>query len=108
MADLVIQQVTPQGKTITAVAASAGGDTIANTGDVMLQVTNGDAAQITVTATGQSKCSQGFLHDEAINVAAGATVIIGPFDPKRFNNENAKVEIGYSAVTNVTVAAIRL
>ena len=96
---------------ITMSAADGGGDTFANDGKAALLVTNADASPITVTIDAPGTCSFGLAanaaHDLAVTVAAGATKLIKVADTARFNDSSNIVSVGYSAVTNVTVAAIR-
>lgn len=108
MADLTIQETGITGLSPTYSTASASGDTFSNDGKTLLHVKNDGAASITVTAAGIGKCSQGFIHDLDVTVAAGGEEIIGPFDWKRFNNDQQKVSLSYSDATAVTVAAVRM
>lgn len=106
MADIAAQKVSLSGLTPSFTAASVGGDTFLNDGKVLAHVQNGSAASITVTAVARKKCSHGFLHDEMPVVPAGATRIIGPFPPERFNDQNGKVTLNYSAAASVQVAVV--
>lgn len=90
------------------VAAGAGGDSFVNNGQVVLIVKNGDASPKTVTINSQQLCSQGFDHDISVVVAAGDEALIGKFPTGRFNDTTGSVLITYSAVTNVTVAAVQV
>lgn len=104
MAAIAVQTPGLTGAVITYTAAAAGGDTMANTGVEKLRVKNGGGASINVTINSQRPCDQGTDHDLVIAVAAGAEKEIGPFPPYRFGNP---VQISYSAVTTVTVAATK-
>lgn len=112
MAELTVQASAVAGTAITFGAAAAGGDSFnntgANAGRVILLVKNGDASGKTVTVNSQVPCNQGFDHDQAVTVAAGATEAIGPFAPDRWNDSSGLVQVTYSAVTSVTVAAVRV
>lgn len=92
------------GVVLTYQAAASGGDTFANSARERLRVHNGGGASITITIAGQKKCNQGFLHDSVTPLAAGAEILLGPFDSFRFNDPTGKVHVAYSAVTSVTVA----
>lgn len=81
-------------------AASAGGDSFANTGYELLVVRNGAAAPINVTATAVSGSNA------VAAVANATTVVIGPFPPARFNSAGA-VSITYSASATVFVKVVR-
>lgn len=104
---LTVQQIVLAGTVITAEAANVDGNQFLNDGRTWLKVINGSAASINVTANSQVLCDQGFDHDQVIAVAAGITKYIGPFETKRFNL-NGYTHVTYSAVTTVTVAAIKI
>jgi len=92
------------------VAAAAGGDTVPNQNDrVFVLVRNGGAGPVTVTVNDvRSSGPEGaaaFNPDVQISVPAGADRFIGVFDPNRFNNDVGHVELTYSDVTSVQVAA---
>lgn len=107
MALLTIQNSTFNGVVPNFVAVSAS-DTFANDGNVIAQVKNSSASSINVVVTSAQICSQGFSHDVTVSVAAGATAIIGPFPPNRFNNENGLVTVTCSATTSVTINVTRV
>jgi hypothetical protein len=92
----------------TLIPAGASGDTFANTGNEVLMVKNGGATEITVTIVSAVKCNQGFSHDLAVTVSAGAEKLIGSFNPARFNTSDGIASITYSASTSVTVGVIRV
>ena len=108
MAQLVVEAVSLAGTTPNMVAASAGGDSFSNDGNTMFKVTNGSASAVTVTIDSPLPCNFGYNHNVIVNVAAGATVDLGPFAPTRFNDSVGNVDVTYSAVTSVTVAAVRI
>ena len=85
----------------TGAAAAAGGDTFQNTGYEILSVRNGSAASINVTITGVT------VSNAVVAVPAGATVLIGPFPPGRYNDTQGRVAVAYSAVATVVVAVLR-
>ncbi|MGE5592590.1 MAG: hypothetical protein ACM3X3_02755 [Betaproteobacteria bacterium] len=108
MAVLTIQRLTSAGMTPSFAAADVAGDKFANNGRTLLVVKNGSASPVTVTVNSQRKCDQGFDHDVTVEVPAGSEKWIGPLDPARFNNASGQVEVAYSAVASVTVAAVQL
>lgn len=108
MALLTVQKITTAGVVTSLAAAAALGDTFANNGRTFIRVANGSGAPITVTVNSVTACNQGFDHDVAVSVAAGATKEIGPFPIDRFNNNAGVASVAYSAVTDVTVGAISL
>lgn len=108
MATLAVQKVTLNGLGPSFVAASVGGDEFINTGRVMLYVKNGGASAVDVTINSQTQCNYGFDHDVVVSIPAGGERIVGPFPKTRFDDANGKVQIAYSDVTSITVAAIEL
>lgn len=111
MADLAIQNVVETGANPSFAAAAAGGDAIANNLEgekTFLHVKNGHSASQTVTVNSQKTCDMGFDHDLAVAVPAGGERLIGPLPDDRFNDSNGKVQITYSGVTALTVAALKL
>lgn len=108
MAVLTVQDVTAAGITPDYVAASATGDSFPNNGRVMLHVKNGGTAAIDVTIISAKTCNFGFQHNITVSVPASGEKMIGPFPPERFNNDQGQVQVNYSAVTSVTVAALEV
>jgi hypothetical protein len=108
MADIVPQSGSLAGSAgLTYTAASAGGDAVVAPEGSYLHIKNDSGASITATVNSISACNQGFDHNLVITVPAGANRVLGPLT-KRFINGAGKVEVTYSAVTSVTVAALRL
>ncbi len=108
MADLTVQQISHSGLNPSFGAAAGGGDQFTNSGKTYLHVKNGGGSAITVTVNSQSNCSFGFDHDVQVSVPASGERIIGPFAKSRFDDANGKVQVTYSGVTSVTVAAIEM
>lgn len=104
---LTVQQIVLAGTVISAEAANVDGNYFVNDGRTWLRVINGSAGSINVTINSQTLCDQGFDHDQVVAVGAGVTKEIGPFETKRFNL-NGYVHVTYSAVTSITVAAIKI
>ncbi len=104
MATLTVQQIDLDGEAADYVACGAGGDEFANNGKTYIHVKNTNAATRTVTVDSPRLCDQGFAHDLAIIIpATTGDVKIGPFPTARFNDVNQKVQLTYSAVTNLTI-----
>jgi len=111
MALLALQTIVAAGLAPTTTAAAAGGDTVAlaSATDVnsFLQVTNGGGSPITVTLADPGTTPAGNTTTAPANsVAAGATKLF-PLNPALVNASTGLISISYSAVTTVTVAAIR-
>lgn len=116
MATIALQSATETGTAVTFTAADAGGDQFRNNNDrgrVVYYVKNDDASPMTVTITAQdtSTAISGFGTVTKANgggsVANGTEEVFGPFD-EAFEDSNGNVQITYSSVTSVTVAAIKL
>lgn len=109
MAILATIRPTFSGVTLATAAAAAGGDQIVNpNGNVILYVKNAGGSSINVTIDAAATQGGLSLVDPVVAVAAGAERLIGPFDPRLFNDSSGYVSVAYSAVTSVTVAAIQV
>ncbi|WP_298272227.1 hypothetical protein [Geobacter sp.] len=108
MAILAVQKVSQTGLAPAYLAADVAGDEWTNGGRSMLHVKNGSAAAVTVTIDSVKSCDQGFDHDVQVSVPAGSERLIGPFEPRRFNNASGRCKASYSAVASVTVAALEV
>ena len=111
MAAITLQTITAAGLAYTTASASGGGDTVAlaSATDVgsFLVVKNGGGSPITVTITDPGTSAAGNTATAPANsVAAGATTLF-PLLPAQVNATTGLISISYSAVTSVTVAAIR-
>lgn len=111
MAALATKYVTLSGlNPLTLTNAAGGGDTFTNDGTrTFFVINNADASSKTVTFndTGSVAPSgaKSFDADVEVTVAASNMALIGPFPLARFGQT---VSVTYSAVTSVTVAAVRL
>lgn len=93
----------------TFAAAAGGGDQFSNNGKTYYEVKNGGGAPVTVTFARQKSCDQGTVHSTTVSVpATTGDRICGPFDTGLYNDANGMVQVTYSAVTSVTVAAVSL
>lgn len=106
MAVLPTQNPTLAGLTPAYSAAAGGGDKVAADGKTFLIVKNGGGAPITVTITTPATVRGLAVADPAVSVPAGAERWIGPFARDAFGNADGQVDIAYSGVTSVTVAAV--
>jgi hypothetical protein len=109
MALLSAQSSVKGGTVLNFVACTAGGDTVRVGDRTYLLFKNGDAASktITVAVSGTTSYAQN-KPANAIAVAAGAQVIIGPIDGEFATpgTNPATAAITYSAVTSCTIAVI--
>jgi hypothetical protein len=111
MATLVSQSITRSASTITPVAAAGGGDAMECGNKMALEVTNGGGAPITVTlaipAAASSYANVAYT-SSTFSVPAGATRRWGSVDAFYRDPVTGLCTITYSAVTSVTVAAVKL
>jgi hypothetical protein len=91
-------------------AAAAGGDSWANTGVEFLVVKNGDVGSHTLTFAIQQALDGNTPSGKQVVVAAGKTIIIGPFSGQLYNDQASppQIRITYDAVTSVTVGVFKL
>ena len=109
MAALTVQTASRDGIDVSGVTPTAStGDTFANTGSEFLLVRNGSGAPITVTFDITATLDAQTVTDRAVTVGAGVKKLIGPFPTGWYNDGNASVKATCSAVTTVTVAAVKL
>lgn len=115
MATLTRQSLKESGISLVESAAGAGGDKAPNSdGKTVFLVRNGSGASIDVTISEQMSDvldpNYGTLVKGNVvkSVAAGAIALVGPFPPRAFNDSANDVNISYTSVTTVTVAALRL
>lgn len=105
---LTVQVIAIAGTTPTYAAAAAAGNYFTNDGRTFLQVKNVGAGDCAVTIDSYVACDQGSTHDVAITVLkTSGDKMIGPFNPKRFNDSSNYVNVSYDQVVSVTVAAIQ-
>lgn len=108
MAELTVQEITISGLEDVYVAAAGGGDTFKNDGNTFFECINGSGGDITLTFTTPGKVGGVAIADPTVVVTAGERRKVGPFEPSIFNTSAGLVAVGYSGVTSLTVAAIRL
>ncbi len=88
---------------------AVGGDQFLNDGKTILYLKNTNAVTRTVTIATSGSIGGLAIADVAIAVVQNAEVIVGPFDPRLFNDANGYIQLTYSAVaTLLTVSAIQL
>ena len=110
MTVLTVNSVTRAGLNLTATLTAAGnsGDSWAGTGQEILAVANGSESSITVTLAYQRTFDGATPSNKTVSVAAGKTLLIGPFPQILYNDTNQRVNVTYSSASSVTVAVFRL
>ena len=97
------------GALITEEACAALGDQMVNDGRTLLYFRNangGTTYNITL-ATGATVAGMA-IADIAFTLAPAVMKIIGPFEPRYWNDANGYIQITYDAVTDLKVRAIRV
>jgi len=107
MATLTVQQIDADGLSPSYSAADPLGDEFVNDGRVFFHAKKSSAGDVTLTFDSVVACDQGYDHNLQVTLPGSSEIMVGPLT-KRFNDEDNKVSVGYSASTDVTVAAIRL
>lgn len=115
MATLTAQEYDESGNDLTMSAAAAGGDQFANPNeDIELVIVNNDASGKTVTVTAQNTSFEDDAYgnsvkqDQSVTVSAsGGVAMMGPFPKRAFNDGSGNVQITYSAVTSLEIAAVK-
>jgi hypothetical protein len=110
MATLTLK--TPTGGVLTNLApenCAAGGDQFLNDGKTIIYLKNTNATTRTVTVATGGTAGGLAIADVAIAVVQNAEVIVGPFDPRIFNDANGYIQLTYTGVaTLLTVAAVKI
>lgn len=106
---LAVQQVERAGLEPAYTAANVDGHSIANTGKEALHVKNDDASPINVTFLTPGTVDGQAVADRVQAVPAGEERIFGPFPKNIYDQPGTEVvHVDFSAVTSVTVAALRI
>lgn len=70
-------------------------------GNVTLRVINGSAEATNVTIVTPGEPGGNPIADRVVEVAAGKTKVIGPFDPNVYNNSKGQLEVKFSKVVTI-------
>lgn len=98
-----------KGVEVALAAADEDGDRFLNRdGRTFFMVTNGDDEAVVLTFDSRSRCNEGHEHDVEVSIAAGKTVVLGPFNPEQFSDGDDMVNVSYGGVTTLTVGAFSL
>lgn len=77
-------------------------------GDVVLRVINGSAEACKCTIKVPGLVGGNEVKAKEVSTAAGKTKIIGPFDPKVYNNTKRQLEVTFDKVTTITLEVTRV
>lgn len=109
MATLTVQSIPAGGLSPAYSAAAGGGDKLKPGKTTFLHVINGSGAPITVTIATPGNVSGLAIADRAVTVGASDEQMIPvPADLYANAADSGLASVSYSAVTSVTVAALRL
>ena len=104
-----LQKPTPQGVEPVVIAGMSAADTqlisCKQGQDILLRVINGSAEATNVTIVTPNTVGGNAVADLVVEVAAGKTKLIGPFDPAIYQNANGFLEVKFSKVTTITLEA---
>ena len=94
---------------LTPESCAVGGDQFLNDGRIILYFKNTNAAARTITIVSSGTIGGLAIADVAVAVAQDEVRIVGPFDPRIYNDASGYVQLTYTAVaTLLTVAPIRM
>lgn len=102
------QQIAVTGLVPVYAAADAGGDTFTPDERTFAHVRNNGGSAITATVTIPGTTFGQNNPDVPVPIAAGASAMIGPLTAHMADPVTAVVEIEYTAVASVDVAALRI
>ncbi len=107
MATLTVQSLNgTSGVSVTTQAADVAGDEFVNeNGRTAFEVNNGSGSSVDVTIITQATVDGLAVADRVISVGAGERYIINQLASGTYNDSNGNVQVTYSSVTSVTVAA---
>jgi len=110
MATLSVQTINRAGIELVAAdqPADVAGDKLPNTGNEFIYVHNGGGGGITLTLDIQSTVDGQPVTDRTVSIAAGERKLIGPFPQGTYNDSQGNMNVGYSGVTSVFIAALKL
>jgi hypothetical protein len=106
--EITVQELTLEEAEVSFAAANVDGNFISNNGNIGLRLANGSGSEITATVAAQNACSQGFNHDVVITIPAGDTVEVGKLPIRYYNDALGNINITYTDVTSLTIAAVQL
>lgn len=109
MATLNTQVIALTGLNPTYAAATGGGDKVECGDRNFLHVKNGGGSSVTVTLTATAAVKGQSVSNVTVSVPASGERMIGPLSADLLRNaSDGLCAVGYSGVTTVTVAALRI
>lgn len=108
MAQIAYQDISEQGAAVTLAAAAVGGDSVEWNSRGFLWIKNASGAPITATVVVPGTEYGQARPDIPVTVPAGTDRLIGPLVRDLADPADGLIDVTYSAVTSVTVAAVRV
>mgnify|MGYP006292739519 CR=1 FL=1 len=105
---LAVQDIGRSGLDPSYSAADSEGHEFQNNGRVFVHVKNGDGSNHDVTIQTPNTVDGLAISDRTVTVPAGEERMIGSFPPGHYNQSDGNVNVDYSAITGMTIAAFRL
>ena len=106
MAELTAQAMTRAGLKATYSTPIITGDYFYNYGNQFSHIKNDSASSITIVIYIPGKVDGMPVTNRTFTIPAGEEKFSGPFPPAYYNESVGIVRIGYSAVTDVTIAVL--
>lgn len=75
-------------------------------GDVLIRVTNGGAEATNVTIATPGEVDGNAVADKVVAVANGKTKVLGPYDPKTYNDKKGRLALTFSKVASVKLEIV--
>lgn len=94
------------GTTLSFASAAGGGDEVAWGPRTFLYVKNGDASGITVTVAVPGNTGYGVAKPDPTFTVNATSELCIPINDAEYEASDGNIDISYSAVTSVTVAAV--
>ena len=79
-----------------------------NNGRLFIYVTNGGGSASVVTIATPGTVDGLAIADRTVSVTASEDRMIGPFPPHIYNNASGEIDVSFSFITSVTIAALNL
>jgi hypothetical protein len=107
MATLAVTLIDRNGVAMDLAVAASSADKFLNTGKELLVVVNADGSPHTVTVATPYTLDGKAVGPRTIVVAAGASVIAGPFPPALHNDVDGYVNLTYTSITGMAVCPLK-
>ena len=108
MATITVQEITRTGLEMTTEGCVGGGDEFVNVDGAFVFIKNASGADKTVRFTIQKLVDGEIPPKKSVVVTLAEERRIGPFPTDIYNDADGKVQITYTAVTDLTIAVMKV